>query len=263
MTCKLLAQFLGLCVIVIALPLLGANSADESARQSALQPASQPATQAATQPTTQATTQPLTQPRQVTNTQNIEFAPGGTIHINGSYGVLRVEGWDRPEVVVTVTKSLPYGYERKHPDKAKQRLEGLRVVAERTSSTELVISTARSSLGIEYEIQVPRSSNLAIHHRTGFVSVSGVTGDIDATCRRGDLVLWLPEKASYSIDARSKVGTVSSDFPGAFAVRHLIGQRYSHADPSPLRRIYLRARFGGITIKPILPESEAPIAGGR
>jgi hypothetical protein len=70
-----------------------------------------------------------------------------------------VEGWDRPEVVVTVTKSLPYGYERKHPDKAKQRLEGLRIVAERTSSTELVISTTKSSLGIEYEIQVPRNSN--------------------------------------------------------------------------------------------------------
>jgi hypothetical protein len=251
MTCKLRAEFLGLGVIAIAFPLLGTNSAAESAGQSALQPATQPATQ------------PSTQPRQVTNTQNIEFAPGGTIHINGSYGVLRVEGWDRPEVVVTVTKSLPYGFERKHPDRAMQLLESLRVIAERTSSTELVISTAKSSLGIEYEIQVPRNSNLAIHHRTGLVSVSGVTGDIDATCRRGDLLLWLPQTASYSIDARSKVGTVSSDFPGAFAVRYLIGQRYSHADPSPSRRIYLRARFGGITIKTILPESAAPIAGGR
>ena len=259
MTCKLLAEFLGLGVIAIALPALGANSADESARQSALQPAAR----AAAQPAAVTAAQPSTQPRQVTNTQNIEFAPGGTIHINGSYGVLRVEGWDRPEVAVTVTKSLPYGYERKHPAKAKQRLEGLRIVAERTSSTELVISTTKSSLGIEYEIQVPRNSNLAIDYRTGFVSVSGVTGDIDATCRRGDLVLWLPQKASYSIDARSKVGTVSSDFPGAFAVRYLIGQRYSHADPSPSRRIYLRARFGGITIKPVLPESAAPIAGGR
>ena len=63
MTCKLRAEFLGLGVIAIAFPLLGTNSAAESAGQSALQPATQPATQ------------PSTQPRQVTNTQNIEFAP--------------------------------------------------------------------------------------------------------------------------------------------------------------------------------------------
>jgi hypothetical protein len=193
----------------------------------------------------------------------MDFAPGGAIHIDGSYGILHVDGWDRPEVAVTVTKSLPYGYERKHPDKAKQRLEGLRVVAERTSATELTISTTKSSLGIEYEIRVPRNSSLAIHHHVGFVSISGVTGDIDATCRRGDLVLWLPQKGSYAIDARSKVGTVASDFPGTFAVRYLIGQRYSHMDASPSRRIHLRTRFGGITIQPILPESEAPIASGR
>ncbi len=239
MTCKLATEFLRLGIIAIALPALGANASDESAAQ------------------------PSTQPRQVTNTQHIDFAPGGAIHIDGSYGILRVEGWDRPEVAVTVTKSLTYGYERKHPDKAKRRLDGLRVVAERRSPTELAISTTKSSLGIEYEIQVPRNSSLAIHHRVGFVSVSGVTGDIDATCRRGDLVLWLPEKGSYAIDARSKVGTVASDFPGNFAVRYLVGQRYTHEDPSPSRRIHLRARFGGITIQPILPESEAPIASGR
>ena len=239
MTRKLATEFLRLGVIAIAFPALRANAADESA------------------------TQASGQSRQVTNTQHLDFAPGGIIRIDGSYGILRVEGWDRPEVAVTVTKSLSYGSERKHPDKAKQRLDSLRVIARRTSVTELAISTTKSRLGIEYEIQVPRNSSLAIHHRVGFVSVSGVTGDIDATCRRGDLVLRLPEKASYTIDAWSRVGTVASDFPGAFAVRYLIGQRYSHVDPSPSRRIYLRARFGGITIQPILPESEAPIASSR
>jgi len=235
MSCKLATEFLRLGVIALALPALLANAADESAAQ----------------------------PPGVTNTQHIDFAPGGAVHIDGSYGILKVEGWDRPEVAINVTKSLPYGYERKHPDKAKQRLEGLRVVAERTSATELAISTSKSSLGMEYEIQVPRNSSLRIRHQVGFVSISGVTGDIEATCRRGDLVLWLSQQGSYAIDARSKVGTVASDFPGAFAVRYLVGQRYSHADPTPSRRIYLRAGFGGITIQPMLPESAAPIASGR
>ena len=239
MTCKFVVEYLRLGVIAIALPAFAANSADRTG------------------------VEPAARPDQVTDTQQVDFAPGGTIHIDGSYGILRVEGWDRPEVAITVTKSLPSGYERKHPEKAKQRLGSIRIVGERKSSTELDISTSKSNLGIDYEIQVPRSSSLAIRHRVGFVSVSGVTGDIDATCRRGDLVLWLPEHASYSIDARSRVGTVSSDLPGAFSSRYLVGRRFSHADPSPSRRITLRDHFGGITIQRVLPESVAPIASGR
>ncbi|MEO8052257.1 MAG: hypothetical protein ABI833_17750 [Acidobacteriota bacterium] len=238
MTCKLRAEFL-LGIIAIAIPVAGANSLDESGAQSS---------------SVQNT---------VTSTQHIDFAPGRTIHIDGSYGILHVEGWDRPEVGITVTKSLPRGYERKHPEKAAQYLESIRVTAERRTNSELAISTTKSDLGMEYEIQVPRNSSLTIHHRVGYVSVSGVNGNIEATCRRGDLVLWLSEKASYAIDARSNVGTVASDLPGTFAVRYLIGQRYSRVDPSPSRRIFLRTYFGGITIQPILPESEAPIVAGR
>jgi hypothetical protein len=236
MTCKFVVEYLRLGVILIALPSFAANSADQSGAE------------------------PAAQHDQVTSTQHIDFASGGAIHIDGSYGILRVEGWDRPEVAITVTKSLPPGYERNHPEKAKQRLESVRIVGERKSGAELAISTSKNNLGIDYEIQVPSSSNLAIHHRVGFVSVSGVTGDIDATCRRGDLVLWLPENASYSIDARSTVGTVSSDLPGAFSFRYLVGRRFSHADPSPSHRITLRDHFGGITIQRVLPESVAPIA---
>ena len=235
MTCKLLADLVRLAVVAITLPLLAANSADDSA----------------------------TQAPHVTSTQHVDFASGGAIHIDGSYGILQIEGWDRPEVAITVTKSLPSGYERRHPYQAKRLLEGLHVIAGRTSSTELAISTSKSNLGIEYEMQVPRNSNLSIHHRTGYVSVSGVTCDIDATCRRGDLVLWLAENDSYSIDAQSRLGTVSSDLPGTFSSRYLVGRRFSHADSSPSRRITLRDHFGGITIQRLLPESVAPIASGR
>jgi len=159
-----------------------------------------------------------------------------------------------------VTKSLPPGSGAQHAEKAAHRLDRVRISAERRSNTELAVSTTKSSLNIEYEIQVPRNSRLAIHHRVGYVSVSGVTGDIDATCHRGDLLLWLPEKGAYSIDARSKVGTVQSDLSGSFSSRYLVGRRFSRSDPSPSSRVYLRAGFGGITIKPVLPESEAPLA---
>ncbi len=215
----------------------------------------------------------LKQP-QVTNTERVDFAPGGTIRIDGSYGSLTVEGWDQPAVEITVTKSLRFGGS-KSQDQDQPRLDSIRVVANRTSLTELTISTMRASrhgnwspplpstttngVGVEYEIHVPRDSRLAIHHGTGLVSVSGVTGDIEASAGRGDIMLWL-RPGSYSIDAKTKLGNVSSDFAGAALSQYLTGQRFTRVDPPPSHRLYLRMGFGGITIKEIVPESEVPAA---
>ena len=104
MTCTFVDEYVRLGVIAIALPAFAANSADPSG------------------------VQPAARPDQVTDTQHIDFAPGGVIHIDGSYGILRVEGWDRPEVAITVTKSLPPGDEGRGREKAKRRLEGVRIV---------------------------------------------------------------------------------------------------------------------------------------
>jgi hypothetical protein len=206
------------------------------------------------------------QPAQVTTTERVSFAPGGLIRIDHSYGELNVEGWGQPEVEVTVIKSMPYDYKPKRPDAAAERLGGVRIVTERKSATELVISTVLASrhraitggVRAEYEIHVPRNSGLAIHHGTGSVSVRGVTGDIEAIAGRGDIMLWLPP-GSYSIDAKTKLGNVSSEFEGAALSQYLVGQRFTRVSPlAPSHRLYLRMGFGGLTIKGILPESEAP-----
>jgi hypothetical protein len=212
------------------------------------------------------------------NTERFDFAPGGTIRIDGSYGSLTVEGWDQPAVEITVTKSLRFGGS-KNQDQDQPRLESIKVVTSRTSPTELTISTMLASrnghwslllpstttngVRTEYEIHVPRDSRLQIHHGTGMVTVSGVTGDIEASAGRGDIMLWL-RPGSYSIDARTKLGNVSSDFAGASLSQYLTGQRFTRVDPPPSHRLHLRMGFGGITIKEIYPESEAPVvANGK
>jgi hypothetical protein len=217
----------------------------------------------------------IKQPPEKTNTERMDFAPGGTVRIEGSYGDLNVEGWDRPEVEVTVIKTLPYGRKSKQPDQGAPDLDRVRIVTEHKSPPELTIATAlpsrhrpwtppftRHTTGgviIQYEIHVPRDSRLAIHHGTGSVSVSGVAGDIDASVGRGDLLLWLPP-ASYSLDARTKFGIVSSDLEGAAHNRRLIGESFTQVNPPPSHRLHLRMGFGGITLKEILPESQAPAA---
>jgi len=217
----------------------------------------------------------IKQPPQTTTTEHMDFAPGGVIRINGSYGELNVDGWDRPEIEVTVSKSLPYGYEPKRADQAKAHLDGVRIVTERKTSAEATISTelplrhlrwtppfGRHTAGgvmIQYEIHVPRDSHLAIHHGTGSVSVSGIAGDIDASVGRGDILLWLPP-GSYSLDAKTKFGIVSSDIEGSARNKYLIGESFTKANPPPTHRLHLRMGFGGITVKEILPESHAPAA---
>jgi hypothetical protein len=50
-------------------------------------------------------------PVEVVQTERVSFAPGGVIHVPHSFGSVTVEGWDRPEVEVTVVKSRERYYE--------------------------------------------------------------------------------------------------------------------------------------------------------
>jgi len=210
-------------------------------------------------------------PGQIASTESVNFGPGGTIHVDHSYGDLNIEAWDRPEVEIAVVKSLLRFGDSKTQAEDQRRLDSIRVTAERKSPTELTILTTLASrhgdwapplprtttagVKAEYEIHVPRDSKLVIHHGTGSVSVRGVTGDIEAACGRGDILLWLPP-GSYSIDARTKLGIVSSELEGAKLSRYLVGQRFIRAAATPSHQLHLRMGFGGITIRGILPESE-------
>jgi hypothetical protein len=204
------------------------------------------------------------QPVEVTSTERVSFAPGGVIRLNDSYGYLTVEGWDRPEVEITATKSTETYFAPNQREQAMRLLERLRIVPERCSDSELVISTIhppptgslidavaalrKSGVTAEYQIHVPRASRLEIHHGGGYVFVAGVTGDIEATSRRGDIMLMLPGPGPYSIDAKSRFGYVSSDFGGDSLSQFLVGQRFVGANTPVSRRIHLRVGFGGITI---------------
>jgi hypothetical protein len=209
-------------------------------------------------------------PAEVVTTDHLNFAPGGLIRIDGSYGTLNIEGWDKAEVEVTVTKSRPLRFgDSPKPDEDKRRLESIAIKTELKSPTELTISTTLPSVhrawfsplprtttndvNADYEIHVPRDSRLAIQHGVGFVQVRGVTGDIQATAGRADILLWLPLGA-YSIDAKTKFGIVSSELDGRASNRHLVGEHFANATPAPSHRLELRVGFGGITIRQIPPE---------
>lgn len=210
------------------------------------------------------------QPVQTTSTQNVPFEPGGTIRLDGASGNLFVEGWDQPAVEITVTRSL--GYDSEPAQKAAEHLDRVKIVPERRSNTELVISTTKTSNGfhfpgtgpnvtVEYHIRAPRNSNLSILHSKGFFSVTDITGDIEAGDSRGDIVLMLPELASYSIDAHTNFGNVTSDTEGDNRSHHLVGKKFT-SDASPSHHLSLKMGFGGITIKELPPLTSPAAASG-
>jgi len=222
------------------------------------------------------------EPFETTRSERIAFQPGGTIQLDNSYGYLNVEGWDESAVEVTVTKSTDRFYETAQKDRVERSFDQVRVDTARRSDKELSISTAlpvRNSLfssvlpsglivltrpllpnnkrgvTVEYVVHVPRDSRLVIHHDNGYVWVNGVTGDIQVKGHTGDMIIMLPDSGSYSIDAITHLGNITSDFTGNGANRLLLGTRFTYPSQAPARRIYLRMGRGSITIKKSPPSS--------
>ena len=212
----------------------------------------------------------LKQSFEVTHTERVPFAPGGTIRLNNSYGYLTVEGWDEPEVEITVTKSTGSFHEPSQQERAEQPFEQVHVVTERRSDKELVISTifpgrhrflpllqkAKRGVTVEYRMHVPRDSRLIVHHDNGYVWVSDMTGDLDVRSHTGDMIVMLPDPGPYAIDAKTRMGSVSSDFRGKSLSRlsqFLVGSHFDYASQTPKRRIYLRMGRGSIEILQDLP----------
>jgi len=203
----------------------------------------------------------IRRPLQTSRTERVSFASGGTIRFNNSFGDLYVEGWDQPQVEMTLIK-LFEDYEP--PKNASERLDRVKFTTEHPSANELAIGTTipphsffRHPLGgkgpvtVRYELRVPRDSHLVIHHGGGNISIGNVTGSIEATNREGDILLMLPSPGPYEIDARSKMGTVTSDFAGKAHVRLFLGESFAGSDAKSPRKIFLRVGFGGITIKEV------------
>ena len=198
-----------------------------------------------------------------TTTDRMNFTPGGVIRLTTASSNLFVEAWDRPEVEITTTKS----------GRRAHCLDDVQVVTDRRSATELAISTApppssffarlfghTCGVTIEQHVNAPRDAGLVIHHGAGYVMVSGMRGEIEATSRSGDIVLMLPDPSPYSIDAKSKLGSVASDFAGITGRKHLVGEQFTGANPPSSHRIYLRMGLGDITIKDVPSTPETPVA---
>lgn len=194
------------------------------------------------------------------HTEQFSVPEPGVIRLENSFGEVDIDGWDRPEVEVTVVRSSERLYATKERVEAQRRLDSVKITTKQDGN-DVVISTAypprnrfshplsrRSDIEISYRIQAPRASKLIVNHNSGGVNVSDVNGDIHATVLNGQITLMLAADGQYAIDARSTLGSVYSDFEGRDQRRRVLGEEFNRPSTAAATNLYLRVRFGDIVI---------------
>jgi hypothetical protein len=194
-------------------------------------------------------------------TEQIEFGTRGLIQIIDSFGEVKVEGWDKPEVELIVDKTTQKQYLPKDLAKGIKELERVKIQMERVAeSSLLVIKTSfpsrtptrlmrgKTNTQLDYSIKIPRTCRLMIKHDIGEVLISNIDGDIEATNRIGEISLQLPETNQYSVDAKVKIGDVSSEFGPTTERQKLLGAKLASDQSSSDRHLYLRVGIGEIQI---------------
>ncbi len=205
---------------------------------------------------------------QATSVEHLEFPAGGTLHLERLKGEVLVEGWDRSDMEMTVTKAPPLTYNAQWQAKPApdQVLERTQVTAERQGHEVVVRATYPSRrVWVTYNIRVPRAASVIVDRNRGEVHVADLAGDIHATTREGEITLLLPPDEQYAIDARTNFGDVYSDYPGAGRRRFwLVGNRFAPEGDSGGHKLYLRAGYGDIIIQKIRrPPYPSPLSKAR
>ncbi len=181
------------------------------------------------------------------STEKVDFPAGGKIYINKSFGEVSVEGWDLASVELIVTKAIKATDTPEKQAEAAARLKRVKVIMARDQPDGLVIHSEvpfRKDLELKYKIKVPRQSTLFIKHDIGNVEVSNIVGNLNVTARIGDVTIRLPASEEFNVDARAKIGDVSSEFGGKNRRQWLIGAKANQATDYKETAHWVIARIG-------------------
>jgi hypothetical protein len=204
---------------------------------------------------------------QVSKTETAEFPANGTLRIQKSVGEITIEGWDQPGFEITTTRSMQDDVAAKDRDKAKQSLDAVHVAITHQGS-DLIVTTEYPHRGpggrnfdLEYRIRVPRTASIVVERHTGEVHIDDVTGDVRASVGGGLIAMRLAGEKPLAIDARSKWGSVNSDYAGKETRRPFpFGHTFAEPPSTDAQKLHLRVGFGDIILlKEHNPRAPAPI----
>ena len=200
----------------------------------------------------------------IETTERFTLAANAVLRLKDSFGEVYIEGWDQPEVEVRLSKATAQQHGPEELDEALRHLDSIKITTAKTAENELTITTrfpsrnlflrplrAKSNLELIYRIKAPRELSLKIEHEVGEVRVKDIRGDLRITNGIGEIALALPETAHYIVDARVRIGDVSSAFGGTTERRLLIGASLFDRQSFAAKHLYLRVGIGDIQVKKI------------
>jgi hypothetical protein len=159
--------------------------------------------------------------------QALQTGTAPAVRVDNGAGSIRIQAWDRPTVDVKATKSA----------NSSDALRAMKVDV-RAQAGGVTIATqytgALQEGGVSYEIMVPAGASLDIRNGAGSVRVKGVRGNVAVTTQAGsveadlgkvagtrsvvltattgEVRLSMDSGSSAHVQARSTVGSFTSDF---------------------------------------------------
>lgn len=197
---------------------------------------------------------------QVANTQTLDFPSGGALRMTNAVGEITIQAWDQPSIEITTIKSSKTAVGPENREAMDKLLSRVKITAQRKGDEVIVASEypkhskilrpfeGMTDFDLEYRIKVPRSARLAIAEDMGETHIENVSGEIRAEDHMGLITVLLPD-GQYAIDARSKLGSVISDFPGVERRQRFFGHAFLASPPAAGQKLFLRAGYGDIVIE--------------
>jgi hypothetical protein len=191
-------------------------------------------------------------------TQKMRFEPSAALHLENSIGQVNIEGWSRPDVEITIIKSTKSEYGSQKREVGAKELETVKTTFARRNE-EIVLATDFKKGGFPpfqtgppvdmvYKIKMPREVRLIVDQDTGIVNLSQLFGDIRVTVHKGSISAAIPGDAQYSLDAKSRFGTVTSNLAKPVHGLYFLGEQLAYDTPKTSHKLYLRAGSGDIVI---------------
>lgn len=147
--------------------------------------------------------------------RTFDVRPGALFSLNNINGHITVTSWDQPRIKIHAQNRA----ESRDHDAAKQGLAALKIESTAANGGLKIntvypksnngimewIAGTSVSLGVTYEVTVPRSMNLSLEDTNGAVDVSGVHGEHHVETTNGHLEL---TRCGGSLDAETTNGAI-------------------------------------------------------
>lgn len=148
----------------------------------------------------------------------VDVRPGTTFDIDNVNGSIKVSGWDQPRVRIHAVKRV----KSRDTGAAQQAMKALRIEVRQTDRSLRVdtVYPKKNDLGlfdalfgggsnvnssVQYEISVPRSTNLSVDTVNGAIRIRDVSGELDLDTTNGKINV---ANCSGSVEASTTNGGI-------------------------------------------------------